>query len=141
MVGSNTETGISVTYDDSDNTLDFVIGADSIVSSMLDTNIDIAGTLDVTGVLTADTNATVAGTLGVAGGSTNGVAISQGAIAIKNGGTQSYVDFYCESSNAHYTRLQAAAHSAYSGNVTATIPVTTGTVSYTHLTLPTKRIV
>ena len=26
MVGSNTETGISVTYDDSDNTLDFVIG-------------------------------------------------------------------------------------------------------------------
>ena len=26
MVGSNTETGIAVTYDDSDNTLDFVIG-------------------------------------------------------------------------------------------------------------------
>ena len=25
MVGSNTETGIAVTYDDSDNTLDFVI--------------------------------------------------------------------------------------------------------------------
>ncbi len=43
MVGSNTETGISVTYDDSDNTLDFVIGAGVIVSSMLDTNIDISG--------------------------------------------------------------------------------------------------
>ena len=95
MVGSNTETGIAVTYDDSDNTLDFVIGADSIVSSMLDTNIDIAGTLDVTGVLTADTNATIAGTLGIAGGSTNGVAISQGAIAIKNGGAKSYIDLYC----------------------------------------------
>ena len=27
MVGSNTETGIAVTYDDSDNTLDFVLGA------------------------------------------------------------------------------------------------------------------
>ena len=140
MVGSNTETGISVTYDDSDNTLDFVIGADSIVSSMLDTNIDIAGTLDVTGVLTADTNATVAGTLGVAGGSTNGVAISQGAIAIKNGGTQSYVDFYCESSNAHYTRLQAAAHSAYSGNVTATLPVTTGTLAITSEIPTTEQI-
>ena len=37
MVGSNTETGISVTYDDTDNTLDFVIGAGSIVNSMLDT--------------------------------------------------------------------------------------------------------
>jgi len=131
MVGSNTETGISVTYDDSDNTLDFVIGADSIVSSMLDTNIDIAGTLDVTGVLTADTNATIAGTLGVAGGSTNGVAISQGAIAIKNGGAQSYIDFYCESSNAHYARLQAPAHGSFSGNTTLTLPATTGTVALT----------
>jgi cytoskeletal protein CcmA (bactofilin family) len=131
MVGSNTETGISVTYDDSDNTLDFVIGADSIVSSMIDTNIDIAGTLDVTGVLTADTNATIAGTLGIAGGSTNGVAISQGAIAIKNGGTQSYIDFYCESSNAHYARLQSAAHSAYSGNITLTLPSSTGTLALT----------
>ena len=35
MVSSNTETGISVTYDDSDNTLDFVIGAGDIVNSML----------------------------------------------------------------------------------------------------------
>ena len=43
MVGSNTETGITVTYDDSDNTLDFVIGSGVIVSSMLDTNIDISG--------------------------------------------------------------------------------------------------
>ena len=38
-------------------------------------------------------------------GGTEGVIISQGAIQIKNGGTQSYIDFYCESSNAHYTRL------------------------------------
>ena len=35
MVDSNTETGISVTYDDSDNTLDFVIGVGAIVNSML----------------------------------------------------------------------------------------------------------
>lgn len=35
MVGSNTETGISVTYDDSDNTLDFVIGSGVIASSMI----------------------------------------------------------------------------------------------------------
>ena len=69
--------------------------------------------------------------LGIGGGSTNGVQISQGAISIKNGGTQSYVDFYCESSNAHYTRLQAAAHSAYSGNVTVTLPATTGTLALT----------
>ena len=79
---------------------------------------------DVIEIPTGTTNVTVAGTLGVAGGSSNGVALSQGAIAIKNGGAKSYVDFYCESSNAHYTRLEAAAHSAYSGNVTATLPVT-----------------
>jgi hypothetical protein len=131
MFSSNTETGISVTYQDGDGTLDLVIGDDSIVSSMLDTNIDIAGTLDVTGVLTTDTNATIAGTLGIAGGSSNGVQISQGAIAIKNGGSKSYIDLYCESSNAHYTRIEAAAHSAYSGNVTVTLPVATGTLALT----------
>ena len=131
MFSSNTETGISVTYQDGDGTLDLVIGDDTIVSSMLDTNIDIAGTLDVTGVLTTDTNAVIAGTLGIAGSSTNGVAISQGAIAIKNGGAKSYIDLYCESSNAHYTRIEAAAHGAYSGNVTATLPVTTGTLAIT----------
>ena len=27
--------------------------------------------------------------------------------SIKNSGAQSYIDFYCESSNAHYARLQA----------------------------------
>ena len=61
------------------------------------------------------------------GGSSDGVAISQGAIALKNGGTQSKIDFYCESSNAHYTRVQAAAHSAYSGNITLPLPASTGT--------------
>ena len=69
--------------------------------------------------------------LGIGGGSTNGVQISQGAISIKNGGTQSYIDFYCESSNAHYARLQAPAHSAFSGNITLTLPATTGTLALT----------
>ena len=63
--------------------------------------------------------------MGIGGGSSNGVAITQGAIAIKNGGAQSYVDFYCESSNAHYARILAPAHSAFSGNVTLTLPATT----------------
>jgi len=35
MVTSNTETGITVTYDDSDNTLDFVIGSEAIASTMI----------------------------------------------------------------------------------------------------------
>ena len=69
--------------------------------------------------------------LGVGGGSTNGVQISQGAIAIKNGGTQSRIDFYCESSNAHYARLQAPAHANFSGNPTITLPASTGTLALT----------
>ena len=35
MVSSNTETGIAVTYQDADNTIDFEIGAGAIVNSML----------------------------------------------------------------------------------------------------------
>jgi len=40
MVGSNTETGIGVTYDDSDNTLDFVIGtAQTTIESVKNTSL------------------------------------------------------------------------------------------------------
>ena len=103
MVSSNTETNITVTYDDSDNTLDFVLPA----------------SLEITT------------SIGVGGGSTNGVVIQQGGIKIKNGGTQSYVDFYCESNNAHYLRLQAPAHASFSGNPTVTLPSTAGTIALT----------
>ena len=54
--------------------------------------------------------------------------ISQGAIKIKNGGAQSYIDFYCESNNAHYARLLAPAHGSFSGNPTLTLPATAGTI-------------
>jgi hypothetical protein len=60
------------------------------------------------------------------GGASNGVEISNGAIALKNSGTQSKIDFYCESSNAHYTRIQAAPHSSYTGNVVLTLPASDG---------------
>ena len=69
--------------------------------------------------------------LGVGGGSTNGVVISQGSIKIKNGGTQSSIDLYCESSNAHYVRLQAPAHANFSGNPDVTLPNTSGTIALT----------
>ena len=47
---------------------------------------------------------------------------------MKNSGAQSAIRLYCESSNAHYTALQSAAHSAYSGNVTVTLPAATDTL-------------
>ncbi len=67
------------------------------------------------------------------------VDISTGAIDLKNGGAQSYIRFYCESSNAHYAQLQAPAHSAFSGNITLTMPATTGTIALTSQ-IPTSGI-
>ena len=57
------------------------------------------------------------------------VDIESGNISIKNGGTRSTVKFYCESNNAHYAQLQAPAHSAFSGNVTLTLPASTDTLA------------
>ena len=87
----------------------------------------------ITGTLTAAA-ANFSGTITGPGGSSNGVSITQGGISIKNNGTQSYVDFYCEVSNAHYARLQAPAHSAFSGNVTVTLPAATTTLVGTDTT-------
>jgi hypothetical protein len=73
--------------------------------------------------------------------------MQSGAISIKNSGAQSYVRFYCESSNAHYAQLQAPAHSAFSGNITLTLPATTDTVAgiaatqtFTNKTLTSPKI-
>jgi len=53
MVSSNTETGIAVTYQDADNTIDFVIGAGAIVNSMLADDAVGADELAANAVVTA----------------------------------------------------------------------------------------
>ena len=89
---------------------------------------ELGGDLDVLthGIVTGASNRNIAltphGTGVVRIDGTNGVDIESGAISIKNSGAESYVRFYCESSNAHYTQLQASPHSAYSGNVTVVLP-------------------
>ena len=75
-------------------------------------------------VLDAFVDLDVGGTFTV-GTAANGVSITNGAIDLKNSGAQSYIRFYCESANAHYAEVKAPAHSAFSGNVTLTLPVTT----------------
>ena len=63
-------------------------------------------------------------------GTSGGVSVTDGLIEIKTGsGSVAEQRFYCESSNAHYTSLKSAAHSTYSGNVTLTLPVITGTLA------------
>ena len=40
--------------------------------------------------------------------------------------TPGRIDYFCEVSNAHYTRVQSAPHAEYSGNVTAVLPTVSG---------------
>ena len=95
------------------------------------TTVNTSGTGYAVGSLVANIEGVTAefsSSVGIGGGSTNGVVIEQGSIKIKNGGTQSLIDFYCESNNAHYVRLQAPAHSAFSGNPTVNLPANSGNI-------------
>ena len=93
------------------------------------------GAVDLNGgVLTLDADADTTITadtddqIDIAFGGSDRITLSTGLIDLKNSGSQSQLRLYCESSNAHYTALQAAAHSAYSGNATVTLPASTDTL-------------
>jgi hypothetical protein len=109
-----------------------VTGA-AIANVVEDTTPQLGGSLDVNGediVSVSNGNITItpngSGVLRIDG--SNGIDMQSGAISIKNSGAESYIRFYCESSNAHYTQLQAAPHSAYSGNVTVVLPASADTL-------------
>ena len=93
------------------------------------------GAVDLNGgVLTLDADADTTITadtddqIDIAFGGNDRITLATGLIDLKNDGSQSALRLYCESSNAHYAALQAPAHSAFSGNVTVTLPATTDTL-------------
>ena len=127
-----------------------VSGAATLASTLdIAGNTSIGGTAKITGTTTITGNSGFLGTVRVSGatslGSTLAVAgntslggtvtitgnvmVSSGLIAVKNGGSQSEVRLYCESGNAHYAALQAPAQSAFSGNITLTLPAVTDTIA------------
>jgi hypothetical protein len=132
VAGLATSGAISNVVEDSTPQLggDLDVNSNGLVST---SNGNIALTPNGTGVVRID--------------GSSGIDMQSGSISIKNSGAQSYIDFYCESSNAHYARLQAPAHSAFSGNITLTLPATTDTVTgiaatqtLTNKTLTTPKI-
>ena len=75
---------------------------------------------------------TITGTLASDGVNISGVSTLTNQAEIRSDdGSQGRIDFYCEVNNAHYTRVQAAAHSDYSGNATVTLPSSSGTLLLT----------
>ena len=167
MFSSNTETGITVTYQDADNTIDLALAAaQTTITSLLATDIKIGEDdqtkidfetadeihfyaanveqvylgdnifgpqsdsdvdLGSTGVRWKDAfvdSLTVTGDISVG----DDLTVEGGVVDVKNTGAQSVVRFYCESSNAHYAEIKAPAHSAFSGNVTLTLPAATDTL-------------
>ena len=108
-------------------------GLGGITDVVADTSPQLGGSLDVNGediVSVSNGNITLTpnGTGVVRVDGTSGIDMQSGGISIKNSGSESYVRFYCESSNAHYSQLQASPHSAYSGNVTLVLPASADTL-------------
>ena len=83
---------------------------------------DVTG--DLTGDVTGDLTGDVTGDITSSGNSqfTNRLQLKS------TDGTPARLDFYCESSNAHYLRLQAPPHSQFSGNPTVVLPNSAGTL-------------
>ena len=121
------------------STLTAGIATGSEISNVVeDTSPQLGGSLDVNGediVSASNGNITLtpngSGVVRIDG--SNGIDMQSGAISIKNSGAQSYIRFYCESSNAHYVQLQAPAHADFSGNHTVTLPNLAATLATTAL--------
>ena len=84
-------------------------------------NIEVAGTIKTVGDIIADGD-----------GSSGGVTLSDGSVQIRTGtGSVAAIDLYCESSNAHKVTIQSPPHANYTGNVSLTLPTTSGTITST----------
>jgi len=78
---------------------------------------DVTG--DVTGNVVGNLNGNINATSGI------NTITNQLKIFVDDG-SPARVDYYCEVSNAHYTRVQSAPHSEYSGNVELTLGTKSG---------------
>ena len=121
------------------NLLTSVSGTNTAIRTLVSDRMQVANTTTLVNTRmqvanavskTSTTGQSMKATLAVdSEGASSGVNIANGAISIFTAtGNPAYVDFYCEVSNAHRTRVKSAAHSDYSGNIDLTLPTTAGTL-------------
>ena len=105
-------------------------GGTSLMEVANDTTPQLGGNLDVNGnSIVSTSNGNIAITPNGSGvvRLDGNVDIQSGTIDLKNSGSRSKINFYCESGNAHAQALQAAPHSESASN-TLTLPSTGGDV-------------
>ena len=90
-------------------------------------NISVSGSSQVTITGIAATTDINADRLVVAGVST----LTNQVKIVSDDSSPGRIDYYCETNNAHYTRIQAAPHAEYSGNAVVTLPTSDGTILLT----------
>ena len=110
--------------------------------------IAVSGGITTVGIITAETyfgdgsNLTGLGTATVSTNSLNvqGVTTTTNIIEVRSDDSApARIDYYCEVSNAHYTRVQAAPHSEYSGNAVVTLPTVDGELLVGNTDTPTDQ--
>ena len=121
------------------------VGASVLGTLEVSSFVEIGSGLNVSGVATATTfNGALHGTALLSEGLTgtpditvdditaaqinvSGLTTTTNKVEVRStDSTPGRVDLFCEVSNAHYARLQAPFHSAFSGNVVATLPTKSG---------------
>ncbi len=77
-------------------------------------------------------NVNISGITTLANTKISGITTTTNKIEVRSDdGSEGRIDFYCEVSNAHYTRIQAAPHASYGGNATVVLPNSSGTLLLT----------
>ena len=103
-------------------------------TSLVSTNLNVTGvaTVPTFSGLSAFDNINASGisnitSLNSTNASVSGILTATNRLLVRSDdSTPGRIDYYCEVSDAHYTRVQAAPHAEYSGNVTAILPTVSG---------------
>jgi len=107
------------------------LSSPTITSGVVATSLDLNASelildADADTSITADTDDQI----DIKIGGNDRITLQSGIIDLKNDGSESQLKLYCESSNAHYTQIQASPHANYGGgSVTVVVPAVAGTLA------------